>query len=57
MRIKKRMRPNENFLEIYAQNTFVGAGGVLLIGGTLDQLGYESNFMQGLLLHLLLLLL
>jgi len=26
------------------ENTFVGAGGVLLVGGTLDQLGYESNY-------------
>ena len=42
--IKARASANENFGNFFAQNTFVGAGGVLLIGGTLDQLGYESNY-------------
>ncbi|MDV8513310.1 DUF969 family protein [Streptococcus pneumoniae] len=42
--IKARAAANENFGNFFAQNTFVGAGGVLLIGGTLDQLGYESNY-------------
>ena len=42
--IKARAAANENFGNFFAQNTFVGAGGVLLIGGTLDQLGYKSNY-------------
>ena len=42
--LKARAAANDNFANFFAQNTFVGAGGVLLIGGTLDQLGYESNY-------------
>ncbi|PZO94378.1 DUF969 domain-containing protein [Streptococcus halichoeri] len=42
--IKAMAAANENFGNFFAQNTFVGAGGVLLIGGTLDQLGYDGNF-------------
>lgn len=42
--IKARAAANENFGNFFAQNTFVGAGGVLLIGGTLEQLGYTSNY-------------
>ncbi|EHI70125.1 DUF969 domain-containing protein [Streptococcus ictaluri] len=41
--IKAMAAANENFGNFFAQNTFVGAGGVLLIAGTLDQLGYKSN--------------
>ncbi|AGM99216.1 DUF969 domain-containing protein [Streptococcus iniae] len=41
--IKAMAAANENFGNFFAQNTFVGAGGVLLIGGTLDQLGYDGN--------------
>lgn len=42
--LKARAAANDNFANFFAQNTFVGAGGVLLVGGTLDQLGYESNY-------------
>ncbi|KXT83578.1 hypothetical protein STRDD11_01415 [Streptococcus sp. DD11] len=42
--IKARAAANENFGNFFAQNTFVGAGGVLLIGETLKQLGYDGNF-------------
>ncbi|MEY8463603.1 DUF969 domain-containing protein [Streptococcus merionis] len=42
--IKAMAAANENFGNFFAQNTFVGAGGVLLIGGTLEQLGYDGNF-------------
>ncbi|EHJ55913.1 hypothetical protein HMPREF9318_01253 [Streptococcus urinalis FB127-CNA-2] len=41
--IKARAAANENFGNFFAQNTFAAAGGVLLISGTIDQLGYESN--------------
>lgn len=44
--IKAQAAANENFGNFFAQNTFVGAGGVLLIGGTLEQLGYKGNFAQ-----------
>jgi len=37
--LKARAAANDNFANFFAQNTFVGAGGVLLVGGTLDQLG------------------
>lgn len=42
--IKAMAAANENFGNFFGQNTFVGAGGVLLIGGTLKQLGYDGNF-------------
>lgn len=42
--IKAQAAASENFGNFFAQNTFVGAGGVLLIGGTLDQLGYDGNY-------------
>ena len=32
----------ENFGNFFGQNTFVGAGGVLLISGTLESLGYHA---------------
>lgn len=41
--IKAYAAANENFGNFFAQNTFAAAGGVLLISGTLHQLGYESN--------------
>ncbi|AIG48487.1 TPA: DUF969 domain-containing protein [Streptococcus pyogenes] len=41
--IKAMAAANENFGNFFAQNTFVGAGGVLLIAGTLEQLGYDGN--------------
>ncbi|HES5863736.1 TPA: DUF969 domain-containing protein [Streptococcus pyogenes] len=41
--IKAMAAANENFGNFFAQNTFVGAGGVLLIAGTLEQLGYGGN--------------
>ncbi|MDO4432638.1 MAG: DUF969 family protein [Aerococcaceae bacterium] len=41
--IKARAAANENFGNFFAQNTFASAGGVLLISGTLEQLGYDYN--------------
>lgn len=41
--IKARAAANENFGNFFAQNTFAAAGGVLLISGTLKQLGYDDN--------------
>ncbi|MDO4774379.1 MAG: DUF969 domain-containing protein [Aerococcaceae bacterium] len=41
--IKGLAAANENFGNFFGQNTFVGAGGVLLISGTLTELGYTIN--------------
>lgn len=41
-RIKAQAAAMENFGNFYAQNTFVGAAGTLLIAGTLDSLGYDA---------------
>lgn len=41
--IKARAAATENFGNFFAQNTFAASGGVLLISGTLEQLGYENN--------------
>lgn len=41
--IKARAAANENFGNFFAQNTFAGASGVLLISGTLSQLGFDGN--------------
>lgn len=41
--IKARAAANENFGNFFAQNTFAGASGVLLISGTLVKLGYDGN--------------
>lgn len=42
--IKAKSAAMENFGNFFAQNTFAGAGGVLLIGGTLTSLGYDGNY-------------
>ncbi|MDD7305792.1 MAG: DUF969 domain-containing protein [Peptoniphilaceae bacterium] len=42
-KIKARSASMENFGNFFAQNTFVGAGGVLLISGTLESLGYPAS--------------
>lgn len=42
-KIKARSASMENFGNFFAQNTFMGAGGVLLIAGTLDSLGYPAS--------------
>lgn len=41
-RIKAQAAAMENMGNFYAQNTFVGASGTLLIAGTLESLGYEA---------------
>ncbi len=41
-RIKAQASAMENMGNFYAQNTFVGASGTLLIAGTLDSLGYDA---------------
>ncbi len=41
--IKARAAANENFGNFYGQNTFLGSAGVLLIAGTLQELGYEGT--------------
>lgn len=41
-KIKAQAAAMENFGNFYAQNTFVGAAGTLLIAGTLDSLGYDA---------------
>ncbi len=41
-RIKAQAAAMENIGNFYAQNTFVGAAGTLLIAGTLDSLGYHA---------------
>ena len=41
-RIKAQAAAMENIGNFYAQNTFVGAAGTLLIAGTLDSLGYNA---------------
>lgn len=40
--IKARSAAMENYGNFYGQNTFVAAGGVLLISGTLESLGYHA---------------
>ncbi|MDO5047219.1 MAG: DUF969 domain-containing protein [Anaerococcus sp.] len=40
-KIKARASAMENFGNFFAQNTFVGASGVLLMAGTLNELGLE----------------
>lgn len=42
-KLKARSAAMENFGNFYAQNTFIAAGGVLLIAGTLESLGYEAS--------------
>lgn len=41
-RIKSQASVMENMGNFYAQNTFVGASGTLLIAGTLKSLGYDA---------------
>jgi len=41
-RIKAQASVMENMGNFYAQNTFVGASGTLLIAGTLESLGYSA---------------
>lgn len=41
--IKAQAAATENMGNFYAQNTFLGASGVLLIEGTLSELGYSST--------------
>jgi uncharacterized membrane protein len=41
-RIKAQAAAMENMGNFYAQNTFVGASGTLLIAGTLESLGYNA---------------
>lgn len=41
--IKARSAAMENYGNFFGQNTFVGAGGVLLIVGTLESLGYDAT--------------
>lgn len=43
-RIKGQAAASENFGNFFGQNTFAGAAGVLLIGGTLASLGYKINY-------------
>lgn len=40
--IKARSAAMENYGNFYGQNTFLAAGGVLLISGTLESLGYHA---------------
>ncbi|MBF0780205.1 MULTISPECIES: DUF969 domain-containing protein [unclassified Granulicatella] len=42
-KIKAYAAANENFGNFFGQNLFLGASGVLLINGTLTQLGYENS--------------
>lgn len=39
-KLKARATSMENFGNFFAQNTFIGAGGVLLIAGQMESLGY-----------------
>lgn len=41
--IKARAAATDNFGNFFAQNTFAASGGVLMISGTLEQLGYEND--------------
>ena len=41
--IKARAAANENFANFFAQNTFIVSAGVLLIYGTLKDLGYKVS--------------
>lgn len=45
-RIKAQAAAMENIGNFYAQNTFVGASGTLLISGTLESLGYDAPAAQ-----------
>lgn len=45
-RIKAQAAAMENIGNFYAQNTFVGASGTLLIAGTLESLGYDAPAAQ-----------
>lgn len=45
-RIKAQAAAMENFGNFFAQNTFVGAAGTLLIAGTLESLGYDAPAAQ-----------
>lgn len=45
-RIKAQAAAIENIGNFYAQNTFVGASGTLLIAGTLESLGYDAPAAQ-----------
>jgi len=45
-RIKAQAAAMENIGNFYAQNTFVGAAGTLLIAGTLESLGYSAPAAQ-----------
>ena len=45
-RIKAQAAAMENFGNFFAQNTFVGASGTLLIAGTLESLGYDAPAAQ-----------
>lgn len=45
-RIKSQAAAMENFGNFFAQNTFVGAAGTLLIAGTLESLGYDAPAAQ-----------
>ncbi|UUX33737.1 DUF969 domain-containing protein [Fundicoccus culcitae] len=45
-RIKAQAAAMENMGNFYAQNTFVGASGTLLIAGTLESLGYHAPAAQ-----------
>lgn len=41
--IKGRAAATENFGNFFGQNTFLGSAGVLLIAGTLEELGYQGT--------------
>lgn len=45
-RIKAQAAAMENMGNFFAQNTFVGASGTLLIAGTLESLGYDAPAAQ-----------
>ncbi|MBG9980940.1 DUF969 domain-containing protein [Facklamia sp. DSM 111018] len=44
--IKARAAANENFGNFYGQNIFLGSAGVLLMAGTLQELGYDGTTAQ-----------
>lgn len=41
-KLKAQSAAMENYGNFFGQNTFVGAGGVLLIAGTLESMGYDA---------------
>lgn len=41
--IKAKSAAMDNYGNFFGQNTFLGAGGVLLIVGTLDSMGYKVS--------------